>query len=305
MNRITSTQLAAALSLSLMGASAQAVTIDYSFELDSFWVFKNVDPAALDTPSGLIAAAPIFVDDFSNGALPGTAGDVHFFSNGNPATYTLSGAVGPETGGRLSLGLSGMVPNAFGNLRTNVTLNTDTSTDPTKGLKVENSNFAVVGVWDLINPGNSNGSYGVRFNDSIGGTVGNDIVSLAVQGRADGQAVVSFLHFNNTDGSSTLLDRQVLDSSHEQIGLGMAYMDTDGNGTKEVGAGYFYIDGGVLSDFYSMNADAYIFHGEGSTRAAFYVADSLPAPVPEPAEYLMMLAGLGLIGFAVRRRQQA
>ncbi|MFO1386275.1 MAG: PEPxxWA-CTERM sorting domain-containing protein [Chitinivorax sp.] len=27
-------------------------------------------------------------------------------------------------------------------------------------------------------------------------------------------------------------------------------------------------------------------------------------PVPEPSEYLMMLAGLGIVGYAVRRRRQ-
>ena len=33
--------------------------------------------------------------------------------------------------------------------------------------------------------------------------------------------------------------------------------------------------------------------------------NSTPAPVPEPSEYLMLLAGLGVVGYAVRRKNAA
>lgn len=300
-------KLIAALSLSLLAGSAHAVT-DYAFQIDSFWVFKNVSSSALETPDTLAAVTPFFMDDFNNGALPGLPTDLHYFSNGTPATYSVTGTTGPEQFGKLSLSLGGMVDNGFGTKRTNVTLNTNTNSDPTspdatKGLKSWNDNFFAIGVWDLSNPGNSNGSYGVRFNDSFAGVPGNDIVSLAVRGRTDGQAVVSFLHFNNTDGTSDLLESHVLDTSHDQIGLGLGYLDTDGNGSKEVGAAYFYLDGGLASGFNYMGTTTQIFHGENWTRATFFASDSAPVPVPEPSDYAMMLAGLGLISLVVRRRQ--
>lgn len=199
-----------------------------------------------------------------------------------------------------------MVDNGFGALRTNVNLNTnasDLAADASKGLKAGNDNFAVIGVWDLSYIGNNMGSYGVHFNDSLNGVTGNDIVSLSVQGRADGQTVVSMLHFDNVTGTSSVLDRQVLETGHQQIALGMGYLDTDGNGSKEVGAGYFYLDNGLPSAFYDMTATTQIFHDETWTRAAFFAANSTIVPVPEASQYAMMLAGLGLIGFVVRRRQ--
>lgn len=306
MNRPLHTQLIAALGLSLLAGSAHAVVADYSFQIDSFWVFKNVNPTLLDNPTTLnITATPLFMDGFDNGYVPGDPLDAHTFSGGTPATYTVTGGVGPETGSKLTLNSLGMVDNGYGTLRTNVNLNTNASSniaDAGLGLKESNNNFAVIGVWDLNYIGNNMGSYGVRFNDSVG-VQGDDIISLGVQGREDGETVVSMLHFNNITGTSSVLSRQVLVAGHQQIALGLAYLDTDDNGTKEIGAGYFYLDNGVASAFYDMNATTQIFHGETWTRAAFYAADSMTTPVPEASQYAMMLVGLGLIGFVVRRRQ--
>lgn len=39
--------------------------------------------------------------------------------------------------------------------------------------------------------------------------------------------------------------------------------------------------------------------GNGWSHSSIYTA----APVPEPETYALMLAGLGLVGFAVRRRK--
>lgn len=315
MNLPLHSKLIATLGLALLTSSAHAVMpTDYSFQLDRFFVFKNIDPAALGTPAALMATTPLFKDDFDNGYVPADPLDTHTFSNGNAAsysaTYVVANLIGTEeVGGKLSLSSSDMANNGFGTFRTNVNLNTNTSdlpADADKGLKVGDTNFFVAGVWDLTNPANNlngMGSYGVRFNDSFGGVTGNDVVSLSVQGREDGQAVVSFLHFNNVTGTSDLLERQVLDTSHQQIALGLGYMDLDGLGTMGVGAGYFYIDGTTPSDFHTMSATTEIFHGETWTRAAFFAANTSPVAVPEPADYAMMLAGLGLIGFVVRRRQ--
>lgn len=301
MKTLSYSRLITTIGFSLLAASAHA---EYTFQIDSFFVFKNV--IASDTPEALLANAPIFMDDFSNGYVPGDSLDTHTFSNGNTATYSVAGSTGPEENGKLGLSLSGMVDNGYGTLRTNVNLNSNTSTDPNLGLKSASDNFFVVGVWDLMNPANhadGMGSYGVRFNDSFNGVTGNDIISLAVRGATNGGAVVSFLHFDNVSGKSDFLDLQVLDTSHQQIGLGLGYLDTDGDGTKEVGAGYFYLDNGVITGYSTFDATTTIFHGEEWTRASFFATNSFPAAVPEPADYALMLVGLAMIGFVVRRRQ--
>lgn len=281
---------------------------------DSFWGFKNVDPSVLDDPSALLAIQPVFVDHFDNGRVPhndNTPDNTPFFTNGTPASYSVFGTVGPEQDGRLILDSSGFVDNDYGTLRSNDTLNTNTNntTDPNDpsyklGLKAWNTNFFVVGVWDFTNPGKGKGSYGVRFNASSGGGTGDDVVSLAVQGReGDGGAVISFLHFDNSNGKSTVLDRAVLETGHDQIALALGYLDTDGNGSKEVGAGYFFIDSGMPGQLNALDATIPIFNGENWSRAAFYAADTNPVPVPEPSEYALLLAGLGLVGLAARRRR--
>lgn len=42
----------------------------------------------------------------------------------------------------------------------------------------------------------------------------------------------------------------------------------------------------------------------GDIKDQFYISSMTVAPVPEPETYAMMLAGLGLVGVAVRRRKQ-
>jgi hypothetical protein len=41
----------------------------------------------------------------------------------------------------------------------------------------------------------------------------------------------------------------------------------------------------------------------GSSEVAWYIGQGTVAAVPEPETYAMMLAGLGLLGFAARRRR--
>lgn len=45
--------------------------------------------------------------------------------------------------------------------------------------------------------------------------------------------------------------------------------------------------------------------GFGGTQYALHLAGTVLAPIPEASTYGMMLAGLGLVGFAVRRRNHA
>lgn len=62
--------------------------------------------------------------------------------------------------------------------------------------------------------------------------------------------------------------------------------------------------GGTLT-VSSLTPIAYVQWNEvGSFEGAVYWDNLVYAPVPEPETYAMLLAGLGLLGFAARRKQQ-
>jgi hypothetical protein len=294
-NRIYA-QLVLVSALAFSGA-AQA----YSFEMDAFAVWKNFDPTAIDTPADLLATSSLFTDNFDDLTPPPSG------PNG-VATYAMHGAMGPESApGILTLDSADATPNSWGTPLQQAILKTDFDPLSPLGLKQGSSSFAVGGIFNLINPGNSIGAYGVRFTDAGAGN-GNDIVSLSVRGREDGSGVVLFSTFDNTTGIGTIIGSQVLDAGHDQIGLGLAYMDPDGVGgdPKAVYAAFFYLDGGVPDlSFTSMAGSADLFNGENFTRAGFFAAAVNPVPVPEPETYAMLLAGLGLVGVAAWRRKQA
>lgn len=290
------------LALPLCAAFLAGNTHATSFTMDTFAVWRNFNAAAVNDPTDLLTTVPLFYDDFTDGAPPPVAPN---FTAGTPASYTLLGSMGAESGGLLTLDSSGAVDDGSGLLVQQAILNTNVDSGSGSGLKSGTTNFAVGGIFNLINPGNSVGSYGVRFTDAGAGN-GNDIVSLSVHGQTDGTGVIQFSSFDSTTGIRTLLDQQALDINHEQIAVGLTYADPDGDPgvlPKAVYAAFFYLDNDVASSAFLMQNGTTLFHGETFTRAAFFTAAT--NPVPEPEAYAMMLAGLGLVGFAARRRAQA
>lgn len=300
--------LIAALAAGLAAGTGHAA---YTFQIDEFAVWKNLDPAAINTPADLLLTPPIFHDRFDNGRVPPDDNSdctnpalCLYFSNGSLANYGIvtGSTVGPEAGGKLTLDSGGAMPNNLGTLRQQVTLlsNNSNAAPPdasaSLGLKAWNNNFVVGGIFDFANPGNGPGAYGVRFTDND-----NDQVSLVVRGREDGRAVASFQRGTSTT-PAVVLDTMLLETGHAQIALALAYGDADGDSSKEVGAAFFYLDGVNYSPFHVFNTYTHIFDGENWTRAAFVAIDSGPLPIPEPATYALMLAGLGLVGWRVGRR---
>lgn len=74
-----------------------------------------------------------------------------------------------------------------------------------------------------------------------------------------------------------------------------------------------YYDGTFLGLSFSVDSAAYPFTfvtGSYDTSDAFFTTDSssgsltYAAAVPEPRDWMLMLAGLGLVGFAAARRRQ-
>jgi PEP-CTERM motif len=71
-------------------------------------------------------------------------------------------------------------------------------------------------------------------------------------------------------------------------------------------------DLGYAGSFSGLGAGAYTLNVQGTVGAGFgtasyqggLMATTVAAPVPEPQTYAMFALGLGLLGWAVRRRQQ-
>lgn len=277
----------------------------YNFQIDTFALWKNFDPTTLTSPGALLTTVPIYYDNFADLNGPPSAPN---YLNGNSASYILHGGMGPEAivggAGIVNLNSADALPNVWGTPLQQAILTIDTNPANLAGLKQGNSSFAVGGIFNFANPGTTGGSYGVRLTDA-GLSNGDDIISLSIKGRGDGAAVLDFCAYDNNTNVCTLIDRQVLQINHEQIALALGYMDPDGIGplAKSVYGAYFYLDNDVPSSLYGMQGNADIFHGEVFTRAAFFAADTSPVPVPEPAEYALMLAGLGLVGWRAHNRR--
>lgn len=88
---------------------------------------------------------------------------------------------------------------------------------------------------------------------------------------------------------------------HEHLDFSVA---RTGGGTPTVGA--YLIQLQLSADGYASSDPFYLVFNRGLSGAAFESGvQALTAPVPEPGTWALMLAGLGLVGIAVRRRQAA
>lgn len=121
------------------------------------------------------------------------------------------------------------------------------------------------------------GTYTVSTIDAGAGVDGGDYTFTVGEGQLGGQVDFAW-------GTTTGID-VVMVWDVATIGGVTTYTSTDWDGDGAPGAGM--IDG----PFPNFSANFDMEH------------DEVIAPVPEASTYSMMLAGLGLIGFAVRRRR--
>lgn len=273
----------ASLCIGLLGISSSAQAA-YTFVVDNF----NITRGGLG----------FFNDAFSDGTPPPSAPN---FANGTAASYTVTGTVGPETGGKLTMDSAGGAPNPSGFLNNyqGALLNTNISTlaaDSSKGLKSGYA-FSVSGLFDLIAPGPVNEAYGIRLTDKTGTSNGVDTYTLGVRRESDNNLYVDFRQVNITSITSTTLEKIALNSAHAQILFMLERPDALSNA---IHASFSYVDGGVVGSATTFSTTPTIFNSVNFTRAGF---DAV-TPVPLPAA--AWLLGSGLVGLvAIRRKRKA
>ena len=138
---------------------------------------------------------------------------------------------------------------------------------------------------------------GSSFSGSI---AGNGLSNYNINGNAASSGVLSYSDLQNAPSYGRSID------------LTANYMDTDGlggfpssaasssaSGTLRYGISNFGFGGNFLT-YGTLSSFAVL--GSSSTFQPYLVFQSYVASVPEPATWLMLICGIGLIGFALRRR---
>jgi len=235
----------------------------------------------------------IFKDSFDGGGAPPSA--PNFISNGNPASYFLTGAAGIEAGGSYGLDTSiGAVRDAVSrpgqNLVVDARLQTNVdNANNSNGLKGGNT-FIVSGLFNLASlPVVPREGYGVRLSDSsvVGGT-GNDILDIFLRQNSSGVLVIEFRRVDLVADFITSYGTFAYDLGHDQVLLQLSKLDT---ATKAIQASFAYVDSGVTGAFTTFGTTADIFNGENATRASFRAT----SPIPLPPTIFLSLIGLAAL----------
>jgi hypothetical protein len=239
-----------------------------------------------------------FLDSFADGLAPPSAPN---FANATPASYFVGGSfLGAESGGQLVVNsLNGLVgTNALGQASRTQRATLLTNPDPlntVNGLK-PNHTFTVSSLVDIAGATGS-GSYAVRLSDrndvgSVSYFASVEFIPSANSVRLRVQNFVTDQVLNLASVAIPVGADQVrLSLSHPQAGVATVY-----------GSAEFFDDGASMGIF-NVGNGASIFNYNGFVRAEFAAGETLP--VPEPETYAMMLVGVGLVGWQLRRKAKA
>lgn len=304
--------LAASLAV-LASASAMPAAAAYQFHLDTFAVARGFPDGTPGLEAFNLPDSVPFVDEFDDGNPPPDLTSAFNDDQDGDGTPDFSyfvdaasnGTVGPEFPETLRLDSSNGVvaANADGNLRNRQIVLLDAQ--PGTGLGKDVTFAAGVNYqWSI--PGLDQG-YGVRVQDRNAVIAGDDMITLRVHGLGNGQAEIQLLRsvYETTNGltlgNHTLAAQTIAAPANAAfIALGLVHATA---GSDDLQAGWYFSDANynrIDGAEGSFATAATLFHGETSGYRAGFVASE---PVPEPAEYALMLAGLALVGWAARRKR--
>lgn len=263
--------------------------------------------AEVDTFKIVRSGVTLFEDTFSDGVAPPAA-------PGEFATYLFPRGDFLESNGKLILSpaTGPIATNAAGALSstTRITFSTNiVPDDQLTGLK-SNHVFSVSATFALLDNTVAQDSYGIRLTDrdALGllglGTSGDDVIELRVNHGANGRTL-QFRRQNFLPGGGiTVLGSPAMSPDwfdrFEQVEL---TLEKTNSNSKEISARARLIDADDPNASLTINwptgTTATAFNGEDWTRAEIYASQ---APIPEPETYAMLLAGLGLVGWQLRRQ---
>lgn len=265
---------------------------------------------SLDDLQIVRSGSAYFQDTFADGISPPVAeANTGVCGTFAPNCYAVFApfAANAETGGKLrfdtAVGLPSDASDGTGVIvqRIRLLTNRDDS-EPTFGLKIGRT-FSATALFDFAVPG-AGDSYTLRFEDlhvnDPEPNSRNDYLQLQVR-RGTAPGALPEIALRKQDFIAGTIDSIAstpleLDLGADQIRL---KLDHRVAGSTEVFASWEYLDDGNVIKSGSFDTPGNIFTGETFTRVA--VLASTVAPVPEPSGYAMMLLGLGMLGWRVRR----
>jgi hypothetical protein len=292
--------LAAALFTGLVAGPAGAAVLN----AQQLNVFRDGTPADWLLGNNLLLA-----DGFDNSdPFVGTT----YSSTGTPAQYALYGAASPEVTNlavsepsgqlRLDPNYGSVSNNAAGQSGTSLRLRLLTSiTDTNAGLHVSRS-FAATVALSLSAAPDLSQTFGLRLTDSGIDPTNNDVIELHWAGNASGGNVVLRKQDFAAGAVTSLGSAPVAPPTGATMLVLVLSHDTPGSSLISGSFGYADSTGSLLGSVTTFGSAATAFNGEDFTRLELR-ATGLSAPVPEPASWALMGAGLAGLALRLSRRR--